>query len=296
MKMKKITSLLVLICVSNLTWANVLWEEDFETNSNDWFGDLTSFEFTENYAKTGIRAIINNDNYDKQMTHLIGDLDQMIYECWFYDLMGDVAETGCVVSESQKSTSKTSLYIGIETQKSNDYYSYFLSPDVNAWGISTIPRTKGWHKAEFIKKGKNTELKLDGKKISETDKIDWKYVGITLNNWYSGKGHDAAIFDSLKVSGNFEVTVKETQDEQNSNSSQSPHQGNNLQNNNVQPLQQGNCVVGFIGSAYCKGKDVYRTYVLDDCSSSEKIVKRFQKKFSRRSSLLRIVPELPEPF
>lgn len=179
--------------------SEILFEEDFESTLSGWEGHLDAFTITDKFSKTGTHSIINQDQYDKWLVRTIGDYSEMTYSCWFYDTLGSVSETLCSVSRDRVN-SQDMLLIGIETQKSAEKYSYFLSPDVNSWAATSIQRSLGWHNAKFVKKDGITELYLDGIKIGSTNRInDWRKIGINLNNWYSSPGHAPAIFDSLKV-------------------------------------------------------------------------------------------------
>lgn len=191
--------LFIVVLVSAAAYAEtVIFEDDFENGLQGWTGNLDVFQPTEAYAKEGQKAIINPGTRNTVLMRSIGNLADAIYECWFYDLMGSVSETVCLVSKGRYA-SEDFLLIGTETQKSSTHYTYFLSPDVNSWGVVSVPRSQGWHKAQFVKKDSKTELYLDGTKITETtNNNNWNIVGVALNNWNSG-GHDAAIFDNLKV-------------------------------------------------------------------------------------------------
>jgi hypothetical protein len=185
----------------------VIFYDDFENGLQGWTGHPESFTITDSYAYSGQHAVINNGIIDKVLLQDIGDHSDIIYECWFYDLMGSISETVCLVTKGQYSSADF-LLIGTETQLSSTHYTYFLSPDVNSWGTTTIPRSLGWHKAQFVKGDGKTELYLDDTKIAETtNNNNWIKIGVALNNWNSDS-HDAAIFDSLSVVERFKSKDK----------------------------------------------------------------------------------------
>ncbi len=191
--------LLTFLVLSSAVYAKaVIFEDDFENGLQGWSGNIEAFAITDSFSHTGQHSLINNGVHDRALLRDIGDYAEVTYECWFYDVLGSISETVCLVSKGGYASADF-LLIGTETQLSPDFYTYFLSPDVNSWGTSTIPRSLGWHKAQFVKINGNTELYLDDVKIAETsNNNNWNKIGVALNNWNSDT-HSPAIFDSLSV-------------------------------------------------------------------------------------------------
>lgn|GEM_PF-6818314 len=186
-------------CETTAPKSELLFREDFEAPLQGWDGRTDAFTITNQYAKTGTHAILNPDKYDTSISKTIGNYDTMTYSCWFYDLMGSTSETSCIVTTGAVA-SREMLLLGTETEKSKTHYTYFLSPDANSWGVSSVPRTLGWHNAKFAKHDGVTDLYIDNVKVASTaNNNGWSKIAIALNNWYHAPGHDHAIFDNLEV-------------------------------------------------------------------------------------------------
>lgn len=197
--MKLVSILLIAVLASAASVdAQIIFQDGFENGFADgWYGRFDIFEVTDQNAHTGQHAVTTNGLWHWLAVDLVGYQTNTTFQCWFFDGGQDDEEHMIGVSVDDPCCgSQNILWIGLEA---------YFDPGRYMWGrgweeiSTTIPRSYGWHLAEFYTDGSITRLSIDGEPIAiDSFQAGWRYIVIWENSKFP-EPHTMNYWDDVLV-------------------------------------------------------------------------------------------------
>ncbi len=196
--MKFFANLLVVACIALPAHGQVIFTDSFENGfATDWYGRFDVFRTSTNQAHTGSFAATTNGFWHWIAVDLGSPQTSTIFECWFYDSGTNREEPLIGVSVTDPCCgSQNILWVGLETFFDHANYMYGLGfTEIS----TTVPRSAGWHLAEFVTDGVVTNISIDSRHVAtETFQIGWQYIVIWENSKW-GQPHTPTYWDDVRV-------------------------------------------------------------------------------------------------
>lgn len=207
--MKFIVNLLAVVCIALPAYGQVIFSDGFENGfTTGWYGRFDVFTTSTAQTHTGLSAATTNGLWHWIAVDLGSSQTSTTFECWFYDSGTNREEPLIGVSATDPCCgSQNILWVGLETFFDQANYMYGLGfTEIS----TTVPRSVGWHRAEFVTDGVLTSISIDGQLVAtEAFQSGWRYIVIWENSKWE-QPHAPTYWDDVRVYQHQPVAVQQT--------------------------------------------------------------------------------------
>jgi hypothetical protein len=192
--------------IRNIGETSIIFEDSFEDNLDKWTKLYGTATRSTTQSHSGDYSYVINEDVEA-IRHIFPDQIEGKVEIWFYDSLSSSAQSICGIDNEIPGIGAFSL--GVVTYFSSDYYIYQVG---SWWGtkVTSIPRTLGWHKFEFISDGAKSTSYIDNNLVATTTQFK-TFNRIDLGDWWGNGYYMTTYIDDIKVydySQMTEITAK----------------------------------------------------------------------------------------